>query len=456
MKKKWCQLITAVLSAIFLTAGVYAPVRVYAEEDDDIDWDDIVYWDDDDDDDDDDSWDDSPDYYAYIITSAHDTDLKVGDSTQATASVQTNASSYAIEIRWSSDSPGVASVKGDGHFGYITGKGEGSAYITAHLYLEGNEVDSDSFSVTVRRPEPPKPAEPTYVSVNGISISTTSLQMYSGEQKQISASAQPSNANNRGISWSTNNDYVASVGQDGTIYGKNAGTAVITARTNENGYTAYVNVTVYGENPNTKVQNVSVNPTSVTLAINQYMYITPSVWPATANQGVTWTSSNPGIVTVTRDGKITGVAPGTAVITCIAAGDNSKTAKTTVNVGTAVAGQAAPAATAPAATTIPVMANTTRDPVLCFDITNKILAAAPGAAVTIASNQPMSYDINVATALKMRPDVTLVATFPFQGHNFSLTLPKAYDLAAQLDKSGYVEWLQLCTLKNGPVCVMLN
>ena len=459
MKKKILQLLALTTAGMMMLSGLNRPLEVRADDYDDYDdydddydedelewdWDDVVYIDND----------KGEDYYAYIVTSAHDTNIKVGESTQATASVQSNASEYALEIRWSSSDSNVASVNGDGHFAYIYGKSGGTAYITAALYMEGREVDRDSFSVNVSRPEPPKPAEPAYVSVNGISVSTTSVSLNAGDSTKISASVRPSNANNRGISWNSNNDYVASVGQDGTISAKNAGSAVITARTSENGYTAYVNVTVYASAPSNNIQNVSVNPASVTLAINQYMYITSSVWPANANQSVSWASSNPAVVTVTRDGKITGMAPGTAVITCTSSVDSGKSAKTTVTVGTAVAGAPASSA-APAATTVPVMANISRDPMFCFDITNKILTSAPGAIVYANALQPMSYDANVAAALQMRPDITLIATFPFQGHNFRLTLPPAYNLAAQLDKTGYVEWLQLCTLTNGPVCTMIN
>jgi hypothetical protein len=68
----------------------------------------------------------------------------------------------------------------------------------------------------------------------------------------------------------------------------------------------------------------------------------------------------------------------------------------------------------------------------------------------------MAYDVNVAAALNMRPDVTLAATFPYQGHQCRMTLPKGYPLAAHCDKTGYVEWLQLCALNNGVVVQMLN
>ncbi len=383
------------------------------------------------------------DYYAYVTASCADSSIKVGESTAAQAYITTNASSASLEVNWYSSDNSVASVSGDGNYAYVHGRRAGSATIGATLYMEGVQVDSDSFTVTVRQPEP------QYVSVNGISVSDTSINLPAGASWHVYADVYPGNANNKGISWSTNNSYVASVNQDGEIYGHNAGQATITARTKENGYQAYINVNVYNNGSNARVEKVWVNPTTVTLAINQYMYITPSVYPANAaDTSVIWKSANPGICTVTETGKITGVAPGTAVITCTTR-DGGKTATTTVNVQNAVAGQKG-------TTTNPVVGNTSRSPEMCFTVTNAILVAAKGGKVDCPAVQPMAFDANVALAMKMRPDVTVTASFPFQGHNFVLTLPAGYDLSKHLDAQGYAEWLALCALKDGVVVTMVN
>ena len=165
-------------------------------------------------------------------------------------------------------------------------------------------------------------------------------------------------------------------------------------------------------------------------------------------------SSNPAVAVVAPDGKVTGIGPGQAVVNCIT-NDGHKVDATTVTVGTAVA-PGAPAPTVPAAPVAPVIATETRSPLLCYQTVQTILGATPNATVVVPALQPMAYDVNVAAALNMRPDVTLAATFPYQGHQFRMTLPKGYPLAAQCDKTGYVEWLQLCALNNGVVVQMLN
>ncbi len=382
-------------------------------------------------------------YYAYVTASCADNYIKVGESTAAQAYITTNAMSASLGVRWNSSDPGVASVTGDGNYAYVHGRRPGTANITATLYMEGVQVDTDSFSVRVNQ------AEPQYVSVSGISVDNTSVNLPVGVSHYVHAEVHPGNADNKRLSWSSNNSYVASVNQDGEIRANNTGQATITVRTRENGYQAYINVNVYTSASNARVENVWVNPTTVTLAINQYMYITPSVYPANAaDTSVTWASNNPGICTVSDNGKITGVAPGTAVITCRTR-DGGKTATTTVNVQNVVAGQKG-------TTTNPVVGNTSRSSEMCFKVTNAILTAAPGSTVTCPAVQPMAFDTNVALAMKMRPDVTVAATFPFQGHNFVLTLPAGYDLSKHLDVQGYAEWLFLCALKDGVTVTMVN
>ena len=197
---------------------------------------------------------------------------------------------------------------------------------------------------------------------------------------------------------------------------------------------------------------VSVNPKAVTLAINQYMYITPTVNPANANdKSVVWYSSNPKVCPVRTDGKIMGTTPGTAIITCWTM-DGGKTATTKITVANVYAGQVAPspAQAAPAAQ----KAQSTHSAQICYDTVCQILAAPQKGTILITADRPMAYDANVAAAMKMRPDVTVVAGFPFQGHYFHMALPAGYDLNPVLDKTGYVDWLVLCGLKNVTVAML--
>ena len=62
-------------------------------------------------------------------------------------------------------------------------------------------------------------------------------------------------------------------------------------------------------------EGISVSPQSSSIYIGSTDTITPTVKPATADQSVTWSSSNSSVATVSSTGVVKGVSPGTAVIT---------------------------------------------------------------------------------------------------------------------------------------------
>lgn len=62
-------------------------------------------------------------------------------------------------------------------------------------------------------------------------------------------------------------------------------------------------------------ESISVSPSSKTLNVGETRQITATVSPSGADQGVTYTSSNTSIATVTSSGKVTAVAAGSATIT---------------------------------------------------------------------------------------------------------------------------------------------
>ncbi len=83
--------------------------------------------------------------------------------------------------------------------------------------------------------------------VTGIRVSTNSLTVKVGEIIQVGVQVQPENAGNRGVTMTSSNPSVATVDMYANIKGISPGSAVITARTNENGYAADVYVTVTGQ-----------------------------------------------------------------------------------------------------------------------------------------------------------------------------------------------------------------
>ncbi len=101
-----------------------------------------------------------------------------------------------------------------------------------------------------------------------------------------------------------------------------------------------------GGNPgNVAVTGVSLNQSTAQLQVGQNVQLNATVAPSNAtNKQVTWTVSNSGVASVSQNGVVTGVSPGTATVTATTA-DGNKTAvcnvtvvSTTIVIGDSVRG----------------------------------------------------------------------------------------------------------------------
>lgn len=193
-------------------------------------------------------------------------------------------------VSWSSSNTSVATVEN----GIITGLKAGTTTITASITYNG-KVYTDTCRVTVE-------------AANGITLSETSVSMKDGETLQLVAHTTPSN---RTVYWTSSNTDVAVVSTDGLVAARNAGQTTITAYFNygTDTYTTTCAVTV---TPSTETPSVSIPTDSITIADNAYDVLQACTIPN--NRSVTWTSSDTSIVTV-RNGTVTAVSPGTAIIT---------------------------------------------------------------------------------------------------------------------------------------------
>ncbi|ANQ52367.2 family 16 glycosylhydrolase [Flammeovirga sp. MY04] len=81
------------------------------------------------------------------------------------------------------------------------------------------------------------------VPVDGVSLSASSVSIYETATANLSATVTPSNASNKGVTWSCSNTNVATV-SNGVVTGVNEGTATVTVTTNDGNFTASATVTV--------------------------------------------------------------------------------------------------------------------------------------------------------------------------------------------------------------------
>ncbi|MDR0474211.1 MAG: Ig-like domain-containing protein [Treponema sp.] len=178
-----------------------------------------------------------------------------------------------------------------------------------------------------------------YVPVDGLTISkantTISITPSSGSET-LTATINPNNATNKNIVWSSDNINVAAVDSTGKITAVSVGTAVITARSQENSsYSKTCNVTVSAGSGYVEVISVSLSDTALSINLSSGTIsetLTAIINPSTATtKTVFWSSSDQSVARVDANGLVTGVRAGTATIT-VTTQEKGETATCTVTV----------------------------------------------------------------------------------------------------------------------------
>ena len=139
----------------------------------------------------------------------------------------------------------------------------------------------------------------------------------------LSVTVLPEDAHQNTVTWSSSDEDVATVDQNGNVNAVAPGTATITATAGDKFDTCSVTVT-YAD-----VTSITLDQTEVTLAAGGTTELKTIVLPDSADQTVTWTSSDDKIASV-NNGKITGINEGTAIITAAAADGQTATCEVTV------------------------------------------------------------------------------------------------------------------------------
>ncbi len=98
-----------------------------------------------------------------------------------------------------------------------------------------NDAGSDSKEVTLNVKSVP---------VTGVTLDKQTLELYTGDSQPLTATVQPANATNKNVTWSSDNETVATVDANGNVTAVAAGTATITVTTEDGSHTATCKVTV--------------------------------------------------------------------------------------------------------------------------------------------------------------------------------------------------------------------
>ena len=218
--------------------------------------------------------------------------LNVGEKHTLTATVlPANAENKAVS--WTSSDESVVSVSD----GTVTALNEGTAVITVTTE-DGNKTASCTVTVTT-------------IHLESIAIAEAESTVFVGKKLDLDVVFVPENPTNKNVTWSSGDETIAAVDENGVVKGLKTGTTVITVTAEDGGLTASKEITVVQP-----VKKIVLNYTDEIMVIDDELPLEAEVFPENAsNQNIIWTSDNEEVASVDEDGWVTSLAEGTAVIT---------------------------------------------------------------------------------------------------------------------------------------------
>ena len=237
--------------------------------------------------------------------------LKVGD----TFTIVATTVPEGLDVTYVPDDSGVYSVDDNG---IVTALKEGTASIT--VKVGGNGVyaeNSTTVSVSVNK-------VPTEITVD-----PDSLDLFVGDETVVVANLTPSDAGN--VTFTSSDDSVVIVDDRGNVIANGKGQAIITVSFAGNDkYAAAENKTIT-VNVRLNDASVTVDNNTLDLKVDETCAINATKHPDTILLDITYTSSDESVATVDKNGVVTAVGEGTAIIT-VEVGDDEIYAKNSTTV----------------------------------------------------------------------------------------------------------------------------
>ena len=192
-------------------------------------------------------------------------------------------------------------------------------------------VDVNGETVVMTPTDPSTGSETVFVT--SATLDETSLSLGIGRTATLTCTIKPANATDKTVAWTSSDETIATVDENGKVTAIAKGKATITAEPK-------------GQNPHFKiaaptcevyvdpvaVTGVALNETSLELTEGETFTLKATIAPTdAANKDVTWESNKATVASVDENGKVTALAEGEATIT-VTTKDGKKTATCTVKV----------------------------------------------------------------------------------------------------------------------------
>ncbi|MCR4882086.1 MAG: Ig-like domain-containing protein [Clostridiales bacterium] len=209
------------------------------------------------------------------------------------------------------DHPELVRVQGNN----LTGLAAGETVLT--IVSEADETVTLQYRVLVIQP------------VNRIFLTASAKSVAVGDTLSLTPAYQPENATLRQVKWTSGDERIATVDENGNVTGVKRGNVRIVA-TAADGSNIRTNISVQVTQP---AGEITLDKTEITVDAGRNTMLRATVLPKDANdKNVLWSSSDPSIATVNGQGRVTGVALGTCEIICTSKTNGAVEAKATVHV----------------------------------------------------------------------------------------------------------------------------
>ena len=159
---------------------------------------------------------------------------------------------------------------------------------------------------------------PSDDEVTSVVLNQTELTMKPDDTIQLTATVYPTNAANKKVVWTSSNDEVAMVTEDGFVLAMAEGEADITATSAENSsIKAVCHIKVEKEKvPVITIVGIKFEESPVTISMGETKKLNVIFNPIDAtNKQLEWKSTKTSVVDVDQEGNIIGVSEGKAIIT---------------------------------------------------------------------------------------------------------------------------------------------
>ena len=215
------------------------------------------------------------------------------------------------KVKWTTSNKKVAKVSQSGK---ITAKGKGHCYIKA-MAKDGSKKSAKCLVVVG-------------AYVKSLKLPKT-IVLNNGKTKKLKVKVTKKKAAYKAVSWKSTNTKIAIVSKNGKVKALTKGKCTVTA-TSKDGSKKTAKCTVIVKQPITKI---SFEKSKVTVIRDKAKKLKVKVTPSNASsKALKWTSSNPKIATVSKNGNVKGRKFGTCTIKAAAKDGSGKTAKCKVKV----------------------------------------------------------------------------------------------------------------------------